>query len=484
MYNTKCKKFKGEIENYLDKEKNIFESRIDRAFCMLNLKTQLNRVKIKKKDGYHASHLLFILTLLPLLKIPTIHSFCQKQWHQWCVARKDAFYRFKQSDLRWRSFMYNVLIKISEVVNFEKHPLQERYLVIDDSCLPKRGKHIENVSFIYDHHLGRSVLGFCIVSIGLFTGHNFYPVDFSYWFSKRRHSKSPEERIGNSRSISGQMSYEAKHMSKPDLALKMIQRALDRGIGAGYVLFDSWYAWPSFIRAIRKINKGAVHVICRLKNTMVNYEYKGKKYRLSELYGKVRSTLRKDSRTGLLLARVTVKLSGSNEEAVIIFAKGYNEPEDDSIKGKKKSKQPKWIAFLSTNTGLHASTIIKKYTKRWTTEVCFKECKQLFGLGKDQSNDFNAQVFSSTTSFLRYNLLNFLNEKENYTTTGDLFRHLVDETAIITYAQRLWEFFRGLFKVTILSIFDLFKIEEQSSSYIDALSEALCDSTPLKGCET
>jgi hypothetical protein len=103
----------------------------------------------------------------------------------------------------------------------------------------------------------------------------------------------------------------------------------------------------------------------------------------------------------------------------------------------------------------------------------FKECKQPFGLGKDQSNDFNAQVFSSTTSFLRYNLLNFLNEKENYTTTGDLFRQLVDETAIITYAQRLWEFFRGLFKVTILSIFDLFKIEEQSSSYIDALSEAL-----------
>jgi hypothetical protein len=174
-----------------------------------------------------------------------------------------------------------------------------------------------------------------------------------------------------------------------------------------------------------------------------------------------------------------VKLSGSNEEAVIIFAKGYNEPEDDSIKGKKKSKQPKWIAFLSTNTGLHASTIIKKYTKRWTTEVCFKECKQLFGLGKDQ---FNAQVFSSTTSFLRYNLLNFLNEKENYTTTGDLFRQLVDETAIITYAQRLWEFFRGLFKV--LSIFDLFKIEEQSSSYIDALSEALCTSAPFQGCET
>jgi 3-dehydroquinate dehydratase len=57
MYTTNCKKFKGEIENYLSKEKNIFESRIDRAFRMLHFKTQLNRAKIRKKDGYQATAL-------------------------------------------------------------------------------------------------------------------------------------------------------------------------------------------------------------------------------------------------------------------------------------------------------------------------------------------------------------------------------------------------------------------------------------------
>ena len=64
MHTTNYKKFKGEIENYVTKEKKIFESRIDRTFHALNFKTQLNRVKIIKKDGYHASHLLYILTLL------------------------------------------------------------------------------------------------------------------------------------------------------------------------------------------------------------------------------------------------------------------------------------------------------------------------------------------------------------------------------------------------------------------------------------
>lgn len=483
MHTMNQKKFKGEIEKYLTKATNIFESRIDRAFTILNFRTKLNRVKIRKKDGYHASHLLFILALLPLLKIPTVHSFCQKQWYHWSIAQKDAFYRFKQASSRWRSFMYKVIITISQVLNFEKYPLNKRYLILDDSPIPKRGRNIDNVSFIYDPNLKRSVLGFCIVTLGLFTGRNFYPVDFSYWFSNKRHPKSPQERIGDPRSISGQMSYEAKHLGKTELALKMTQRAYDHGIRAGYVLFDSWYAWPSFINAIRKIDN-AMHVVCRLKDSKVNYEYKGKKYRLSELYQKVKSTLKKDSRTNLLLARVTVKLPGAQEQAVIVFSKGYKEPDDNAIKGIKKDKEPKWIAFLSTNRRLHASTIIKKYTKRWTTEVSFKECKQLLGLGKEQSNHFNAQVFSTTLSFLRYNLLNFLNEKENNRTTGDLFQQLADEYATITYSQRLWDFFRGLFQVAVSSIFELLKIEEKSSSYISAFEQLLLTHIPIQGCET
>ena len=36
-----------------------------------------------------------------------------------------------------------------------------------------------------------------------------------------------------------------------------------------------------------------------------------------------------------------------------------------------------------------------------------------------------------------FNLLNFLNEQESISTTGTLFEHLVDESATITYAQRL-----------------------------------------------
>jgi len=484
MSTTNCKKFKGEIENYLSNGLHNFESKIDGAFSALKFKTWLCKANIVKKDGYHAGHLLFILVILPLLKVKTVHSFCQKHWIQWSAAQKDSLYRFKQNaNYRWRTFMYKTNRQIFKAIELSKDQQQDIYFVIDDTILAKLGRKIENVSFIHDHNLSRSVLGFCIVTLGLFTAQGFYPLDFAYCFGKKRHGKSPEENIGDPRKSSGKRSFEAKHYTKLELSLMMIQSAVNSGIVPGYVLFDSWYAWPKLINAICKIKK-SIHVICRLKDSNVQYEYKGKKYKLSALYQKVKSQLKKDKRTGLLLKRVSVKLPQSDQTAVIIFSRGYCEPEIDKPKGSKKKKEPKWVAFLSTDSQLHASTIIKKYTKRWPIEVCFKECKQQLGLGKDQSNDFNAQVFATTVSFLRYNLLNYLNKVENYATLGELFEQIADASAVTTYAHRLWDFFRGLFLVSFSTIFDLFKINEDFQHYLDALTESLTELAPFKGCET
>jgi hypothetical protein len=477
---TNRTKFKGEIENYLRNGQNKFDSKIDRAFSCLKFKTWLSRTEIRKKDGYPTSHLLFILFLLPVLKLKTVNSFCNKHWYHWSVCRKDAFYRFKQGAYRWRSFMYKVISELFAQLDSKRH---QRFFVIDDSVLRKRGKDIENVSFVYDHCLGRSTLGYALVKLGLLTENGYYPLDFSYWFSTTRHAKSPAEVIGDPRSISGQRSHEAKSFSKLELAVQMIKRAIGHGIRADYVLFDSWYAWPSLINDILKI-KGAPQVICRLKDSKTKFEYGGKKYRLSELYQRVRKQLKKSKRAGLLLKRIRVKMPGSNKAVTIVFAKGYCEPEAESIKGKKQAEQPKWVAFLCTDSRLHATTIIKHYTKRWAAEVCFKECKQLLDLGKDQSNNFQAQVFSTTVSFLRYTVLNYLNETERKGSPGSLFEHLVDETAPITYAQRLWEFFRGLFKVCFSKIFELFKIEEEFQSYFSILDQLISESVPFKRCET
>jgi len=166
---TKCQKFKGEIENYLRNGQNNFDIKIDRAFCSLKFKTWLCKSSIIKKDGYPASHILLILFVLPLLRLKTVNSFCNKKWHQWSIAGKDTFYRFKTRTYRWRSLLYKVMGEISNQLQFDQAADEDTYFIIDDTTIPKRGKLMENVSYIYDHSIGRSILGFCIVSLGLFT---------------------------------------------------------------------------------------------------------------------------------------------------------------------------------------------------------------------------------------------------------------------------------------------------------------------------
>ena len=78
---------------------------------------------IIKKEGWHASHLLFVLIMLPLLKINTIHSFCGKMWSHWSESGKDAFYRFKHKVYRWRTFMYRVNVRIFEGIELDNTDL-------------------------------------------------------------------------------------------------------------------------------------------------------------------------------------------------------------------------------------------------------------------------------------------------------------------------------------------------------------------------
>jgi len=483
MHTTNLKKFKGEIERYLATEQNNFDTKMARLFDSLKIATLLAITKIRKQEGYHAFTLLFTLIHLPFLQIHTVRQLCRKQYLAWSESQKDALYRFKNRGYRWRSFLYKVLQHLVDILELERVALEDKYFILDDTILAKRGKKMENVSYVFDHNLNRSRLGYNLLALGLFTGKSFFPVDFSFRLGKKTDPRTPVK-IGDPRSISGQMSFEAKHINKVDLAVRMLQRAWDAGFRAGYVLFDSWFAWPKTIQAIQRIDP-RLHVICRLKKSKVRYLYQGKSYTLDELYQKVRHHVRKDARLGIPLKRVTVQFSDGGPPVAVVFTRGYTEPDAEPTAGAQKQKEPHWVAFLSTDTSLHSSTIIRKYTKRWTVEVFFKESKQLLGLGKEQAQEFNAQVFSVAAVWLRYNLLSFLNQNENHPDTlGVLFDQIAEASALATYSQRLWEFFSGLFRISFAALFDIFRIEEDFSSYFDVIAQALSDFLPLEGCET
>jgi len=63
-------------------------------------------------------------------------------------------------------------------------------------------------------------------------------------------------------------------------------------------------------------------------------------------------------------------------------------------------------------------------------------------------------------SFLRYAVLNYLNETESREALEALFANLVGDLAAITYVQRLRDFFLWLFQISLSKIFALFEIED------------------------
>jgi len=64
------------------------------------------------------------------------------------------------------------------------------------------------------------------------------------------------------------------------------------------------------------------------------------------------------------------------------------------------------------------------YSTRWTIEVFFKEAKQLLGLGKCQSTNFDVQVAQTTITMLQYLLISLKHRVEAYQSIGGIFKNI------------------------------------------------------------
>jgi len=64
------------------------------------------------------------------------------------------------------------------------------------------------------------------------------------------------------------------------------------------------------------------------------------------------------------------------------------------------------------------------YNTRWTIEVFFKEAKQLLGLGKCQSTNFDVQVAQTTISMVQYLLISLKHRMEANQTIGGIFKNI------------------------------------------------------------
>jgi len=78
-----------------------------------------------------------------------------------------------------------------------------------------------------------------------------------------------------------------------------------------------------------------------------------------------------------------------------------------------------------------------------------------------------------------------LKENEKYPDTlGTVFKQIAENSAMVTYSQKLWELFSGLFRVALSTLFDDFKIEEEFPSYFEVICNALSGLIAFREYET
>jgi hypothetical protein len=257
-----------------------------------------------------------------------------------------------------------------------------------------------------------------MMTLGWSDGISFLGLDFALLSSTKKRNRYCEvnDQI-DSRTCGGKRRREAVQKST-ELIVPMVKRALSlTKVKAKRILMDSWYSFPKLIHDLKEI----IDVICMVKDhPRVYYSYKGKKYRLSGLYNRLKK------KRGKAKVKATCFVRNSQNDLVkLVFVAA------DSKRG--------WLALLSTDTKLEDNEIIRLYGKRWDIEVFFKMCKHHLKLVKEiQLRNFDGLIAHSTVVMMRYNLLSYHQRMEkDLRSYSDAFREFFDELGNLSFLDAL-----------------------------------------------
>jgi hypothetical protein len=397
-------------------------SHIYDIFAAFKYKSIIRQIFSHKTKGYDGCDLLKMLILFPFFGVKSVNGFLKSLFRSYHKSEKDSYYDLVRDELiNWRSLLYNFIRRFMQLIKETSKELEENNMVKcfigDDTDLSKRGKMIEGVSRIFNHVLKRHIIGYKLLTLGLWSGKSFIPLDFSlhnergkkkdYGLTiKQRQAQYKKNR--NKRSYGYKRKHELRK-SKIDNLLKMIKRAVKRGIKADYLLTDAWFCSENLLASVRKIKNGLIHVISMCKMDKRKYDFNNKSLTAKSLLHIFKSNKKNIRRNKRFRAYyIEIECIYKDIPVKLFFV--------------RLSKRSRWRLLVTTNTRLSFNKLYEIYQIRWTIEVFFKECKQHLGLGKCQSLDFDAQIASITINMLQYILLALYKRFEVYESIGGLFK--------------------------------------------------------------
>lgn len=377
----------------------------------------MRKSNIAKSCGISAYEVFQFLLLL-VFQGKNLFRFLNSKYKDQAVS-KNTYYRFlNETSYNWRKFLLLLAAKVTASFSTLTRPERVKVFVLDDSVVSRnRSKKVELLARIYDHVDHKFKKGFSMLTLGWSDGYSFIPVGFNMLSSAKQENRYQEVSDSIDRRTNGYKSRKESLMKKTDATVLLIQRALEAGINADYVLMDTWFTAEPLIKEILKMGIDVIGMVKQLKQ---RYIYRGKAYTLPELQKFVQYSDNKNIFGSLLVTtkgKIPVK---------IVFIRNRN-------------KKSECLYLLSTDCCLPDEEIVRVYGIRWSIECFFKASKSFLKLGTEfQGRSYDAMVSHTTIVFTRYIILEWIRRNQNDVKTyGELFFLLCDEIQDMDFTNAL-----------------------------------------------
>ena len=346
-----------EIENVLQNHGYSINNIIVEVMKTFKLKTLCHQVGFQKQAGYSTSEILTLMLMLPLMLLKSVHALYKSEFQKVTTMKKSCIYRLKNNEkMPWRALLLVMSKQFQHLVNPKNELSDKSAFILDDTTLAKTGRRIEQMTKVFDHVAGKKgcKLGFKNLTLGIFDGKSFLPLDLTLQaekpLKKARHRKERFKKQRDPKSAGAKRIQEC-HVSKITNGLNMLRRALKQGFRAKYVLVDSWFSSYEFIKTVRESSKKSMHLICGVRKDGRKYLYKGDSLNASQL-------------------QKTLKNEGNEKRCRKRNIRYFEVLVDyEGIGLCRFPYQKKWRLFLSTDISLSLLSMLEVYSIRWTIGV-------------------------------------------------------------------------------------------------------------------
>ena len=244
----------------------------------INFSTILKQSNFIKRDIGVPLYMVILQFLYMFLINKKISSFMKQSNDSF---KKDVYYRLLKNDkYNWRKLLLLTSVKLIGKLHKLQKTTDTKVLIIDDTVEVKRGKFIEgSCKNLWNNKEKRTVKGLNIVSLNYSDSYTDMMLDFSINYNKNQIVDSLNNEFHHRSNAYKRR--EEGNKGKNVQAIEMLQRALNSGIYADYLLVDSWYAKPNFIK---EVNDNGLDVISRVAKSNKIWQFTGKHKTLQSLY--------------------------------------------------------------------------------------------------------------------------------------------------------------------------------------------------------